>query len=351
MNRRAFIATLPALAVARSLLAAAGASVARIGLCTFSCHQHWKAVADRQEGVKFTDAAGFYRYGRELGAEGVQTGLRSQDPAVAKQMRALIGKSGGYYEAELRLPKNDRELAAFDTDVRLAREAGAAVARAVLMGGRRYETYQTLDEFRRFHAEAGRSLALAEPVVRKHRLQLAIENHKDLTIEEHVALLRQIGSEWVGSLVDTGNSMALLEEPHAVVEALAPLAMSVHLKDMAVQPDANGFLLSEVPLGTGLLDLPRIITTLLRANPRLVFNLEMATRDPLKVPCRQDGYWATFAPGRKATHLAAALARVQANPLKQPPPTVGGKSIGQVLAEEETNNRQGLAWMKKNVRT
>jgi len=34
--------------------------------------------------------------------------------------------------------------------------------------------------------------------------------------------------------------------------------MSVHFKDMAVQPADDGFRLSEVPLGTGALDLPRI---------------------------------------------------------------------------------------------
>ena len=149
--------------------------------------------------------------------------------------------------------------------------------------------------------------------------------------------------------MDTGNNIALLEEPHAVVEALAPFAMSVHFKDMAVQPHADGFRLSEVPLGTGMLDLPRIISTLRRANPGIAFNLEMATRDPLKVPCLANDYWVTF-PERKATQLEAALARVKANPLRQPPPQVTGKPVPRVLADEETNNRHGLAWMLKHLR-
>ena len=78
--------------------------------------------------------------------------------------------------------------------------------------------------------------------------------------------------------------------------------MSVHLKDMAVQPDADGFLLSEVPLGTGMLDLPPASSPrCARRNPAIVFNLEMATRDPLKIPCLTDGYWVTFprTPGRR----------------------------------------------------
>jgi sugar phosphate isomerase/epimerase len=276
----------------------------------------------------------------------VQTPLRG---AKAAEMRALVESGGGYYEGELRLPKVEGELAAFENEVRQTREAGATVARAVFTNGRRYEVFKTLEEFRAFHEQAKRTLALIEPVLRKHQLKAAIENHKDHTTEELVALMRGISSEWVGVLVDTGNNLALLEEPHGVIEALAPFALSVHLKDMAVQSSDDGFLLSEVPLGTGMLDLPRMIATLSKANPALVFNLEMATRNPLRVPCHTESFFATF-PERKATHLDAAMQRVKANPPKQPPPVVSGKTTPQVLSEEETNNRHGLAWMLKQIR-
>lgn len=348
LSRRAFLGVLPALTSARSLLAAAGAGGSRLGLCTFSCHQHWRAAGAKQPGVKFNDAISFFRYARSLGAEGVQTSVRPHSEATARDMRVLVDETGAYYEGELRLPKTDAELAGFEADVRLTRAAGATVARAVFTGGRRYEIFQTMEDFRRFHAGAAASLTRAEPILRRHRLKVAIENHKDHTSEELAAMMRAFSSEWIGVLIDTGNNLALLEEPQATVEALAPFALSVHLKDMAVQPAANGFLLSEVPLGTGLLDLPRIVATLRRAKPALVFNLEMATRDPLVVPCRTSGYWTTF-PGRQATHLEAALARVRANPPRQSPPTLTGKSTRQILAEEETNNRQGLAWMKQNL--
>jgi len=342
MKRRAFIAALPAFAAARSLLGAAGVSQARLGICSFSCHQHWKAAGAQHEGVKFSDAPGFYRYARELGADGVQTGLRSTDVEFAKAMRALVEKDGGYYEADMRLPKTDADRDAFETEVRLAREAGALVARAVFTGGRRYEIFRTLEEFRRFQAESEHSLALAEPVLRKHRLRMAIENHKDHTGDELVALLRKTGSEWIGALVDTGNNLALLEEPQRVVETLAPFAMSVHLKDMALQPHPDGFLLSEVPFGTGFLDLPKMVATLRKANPKIAFNVEMATRDPLLVPCRDEKFWSTFG-GRRAALLDAALARVAQNPPKDAPPKVSGEPLAAVLAAEESNNRRCLA--------
>ena len=234
-------------------------------------------------------------------------------------------------------------------EARLTREAGAEVARAVFTGGRRYEIFKTLNEFRIFHAQAEKTLALIEPVLRRNRLRVAIENHKDHTTDELVALMRKLSSEWIGVLVDTGNNIALLEEPHATVEALAPFALSVHFKDMAVQLCDDGFLLSEVPPGTGSLDLPRIIATLVRSNSRIVFNLEMATRDPLRVPCLTDDFFATF-PERKAAQLDATMSWVKAHPPAQPSPSVSGKTTAQVLTEEETNNRQGLAWMTKHIR-
>ena len=337
MNRRHFL-TSASLVVARSLLAASGAEKSRLGICTFSCHQRWKLTQP-------TNAADFYRYARELGAEGVQSPLRGCEP---KTIRDLVEQTGGYYEGELRLPKSEADLAAFETEVRQTREAGATVARAVFTNGRRYEAFQSLEAFQEFHEQAKRTLALIEPVLKKHGLKLAIENHKDHTTEELVGMMKAISSEWIGVLVDTGNNLALLEEPHAVVEALAPFALSVHLKDMAVQASDDGFLLSEVPLGTGMLDLPRMIAALRKANPGIVINLEMATRDPLRIPCLTDGYFATF-PKRKATHLDAAMQRVRANPPKGAVPSVSGKETAQILSEEEQSNRHGLAWMQQKL--
>ena len=93
--------------------------------------------------------------------------------------------------------------------------------RTVIMPGRRYEQFHSLDEFRQFEARGKQMLERALPIVEKHRVRLAVENHKDQRIDERVALLKQIGSEFVGACVDTGNSFALLDDPIEVVKELA----------------------------------------------------------------------------------------------------------------------------------
>lgn len=348
MIRRTFLAS-TLLAGVRSLLAATGLPPEQLGICTFSCHQHWRAAGGLAGGkidptfVKFRDPLTFYCYARGLGAGSVQTPLRDTPPTA---MRRVVEELGGNYEAEVRLPQSDQALAAFEDDVRRAREAGATVARAVLMGGRRYEVFSTLADYRAFADQSRRILSRIEPVARRHGLKIAVENHKDHTAAELADLMRGLSSEWVGVLVDTGNNLALLEDPAETIGTLAPFVMSVHLKDMALLPVDDGFLLSEVRLGTGMLDLAGIVARLTAVNPSIALHLEMATRDPLRVPCLTDAYFATF-PERKETHLEAAMARVKANPPKGEVPLVAGKPIDAVLAEEEANNRHGLGWMRE----
>ena len=200
-------------------------------------------------------------------------------------------------------------MARFEAEIRTAKRAGADIVRTVMLSGRRYESFASAAAFRRFAESSHHSLSLAAPVAARHGIRLAVENHKDWRADELIAVLKRLGNDHVGVCLDTGNSIALLEDPMEVVEALAPWAFTTHFKDMGLEEFRDGFLLSEVPLGTGVLDLPRAVRVLRSARPEIRFNIEMITRDPLKVPCLTEGYWVTFAdlPGRHLAHMIAVL--------------------------------------------
>ncbi len=291
------------------------------------------------------DPLAFLDYCHSLGAGGVQMGLRNADPGA---VRARAEKHGMWVEAFLGLPADTAAVEGFERSVVAAKAAGATVARIAMLGGRRYETFETLESFRQFAQRSWKSLTLAEPVARQHRFYLAIENHKDWRIDEMLAMLNRISSQWVGVTVDTGNSIALLEDPMAVVEAYAPYALATHIKDMGVEEYPDGFLLSEVPLGEGFLDLPRIVQTLTRARPGVKLALEMMTRDPLKIPVLTAKYWATF-PERKASELAAGLALVRVKKSARPLPRITGLSREQQLELEDRNVRLCLAWSRNQL--
>ena len=262
------------------------------------------------------DPIGFVEHCRAQGAGGVQLSLGTRDREYCARLRDVLRTANMYVEGIVSLPGQPNDVERFERELQTGRDCGADVFRVALLSGRRYETFRTAQQFRDFRERSRQSLTLARPVAERLKVRLAVENHKDYRMEELVELIRWARSPHLGVCVDTGNNVALLETPQETAEALAPHAFTVHLKDMGVAEYNEGFLLAEVPLGAGFLDLPRIIATLRQTNTAIRFNLEMITRDPLRIPCLTRGYWATLEEisGRR---LADMLALVREKAPKQ----------------------------------
>jgi sugar phosphate isomerase/epimerase len=233
-------------------------------------------------------------------------------------------------------------------DVINAKEAGADVLRTVCLSGRRYENFKSWTDFENFRKQSILSLQLVEPMIRKHKIKLAVENHKDWRAPELESLLKEIDSEWLGVTLDFGNSIALMEDPMDVVNTLAPYVMSTHVKDMAVKPYEDGFLLSGVPIGTGILDLPEIVKICKKYNPQVRFSLEMITRDPLKIPCLTDGYWPTFQ-GVSGSELARSLRMVRDKEYKDDLPRISHLTDAAKLEVEENNVVDSLGYSRNKL--
>jgi sugar phosphate isomerase/epimerase len=271
----------------------------------------------------------------------VQTSLGVRDDGYAARVRRLLEAETLYLEGSISLPRAPADVERFDAEVRTAKRCGAVVFRTVLLNGRRYEVFDSPGAFREFLTRAEQALAWAQPVVEKHDLRMAVENHKDLQAAELVDFLKRRNSPLIGVCVDTGNNLALLETPQQTVEALAPHAFTTHLKDMGVEEYRDGFLLAEVPLGTGFLPLANLVATLRGHRPEIRLNLEMITRDPLRISCLQPKYWVTLesVPGRR---LAAMLTLVREKAGK-PLPRVSTLSKAEQLQREDEAVRQSLA--------
>lgn len=341
LTRRQLLASTPA-AFALGHPAPAAGSPSAFGMASFSYTAHLS------RNRKLRDPLAFLRFCRDRGAGGVQIGIPARDAASLNELRRYLDESGMWLEGQVRLPRDAADVERFEADLQAAKAAGAGLVRTVMLSGRRYETFSTAEEYRRFKETSSRSVELAQPVAARQRLRLAVENHKDYRTDELLELLRRIGSEWVGVTVDTGNNLALLEEPLATVEALAPYAFTVHLKDMAVEECPEGFLLSEVPFGRGFLPLPRIVAVLRKHRPEIRFNVEMATRNPLLVPCLTERYWATLAE-LPAPVLARMLARVRERKEGRPLPRVDGWPEDRLLKQEDASARECLAYSAREL--
>lgn len=320
-----------------------------MGVVVHSYASRWNSKTPSQVYPAFTNAIDLLEHCHQIGAGGIQVVVKDWSADFSRKVRTRREKLGLYMEGSIGLPKKAEDVANFEKEVANAREAGAQVLRTVSLGGRRYETFKSRQEFDDFKKSALLALQLSEPVLKKHKIKLGVENHKDWLAPELAAILKQVSSEWVGVTLDFGNSIALLEDPMEVVETLVPFAVSTHVKDMAVAEHTDGFLLSEVPLGKGILDLPKIIALCKKHNPNVTFNLEMITRDPLEIPCLKDEYWATFE-GMPNTALARTLRMVKAHPYKPELPRVSQLTAEERLKSEEDNIVSCLAYSKNELK-
>jgi sugar phosphate isomerase/epimerase len=283
----------------------------------------------------------------EVGAAGAHGGMTDISFDWARRTRRMKEELDMYLEIQTFLPRPD--VSEFEHAVKVAKEAGATSLRVVCLLGRRYELMDTLDDWKQATAEYHRQIAAALPVVERHKMPLGIENHKDWRVDQQVALLERYSSEYLGVCLDTGNNLAVLDDPIETVEKLAPYTVNVHFKDMAMEEYRDGFLLSEVPLGEGMLDMPRITEIIRRARPGVRFSLEMITRDPLPVPCLTDRYWASFDDDNGGRDLARMLTRIRTHQPHAPLPTISGLDAQQRRALEDEMVTRSIDYARERL--
>lgn len=353
LDRRCFLGGLAVssgLAVLSGLAPAADppARRSKMGLASDCWHIHDRAQAAQGQKGDLSDPLLFLQRCYQLGAGGMQVPLGVRDKAYCAGLRKWAEAHEMYIEGSANLADSRFDAEQFEKEVLTAQAVGATVVRTVTIPGRRYEQFNSAEEFARSSQRAAERLRLAEPIMAKHRMRLAVENHKGHRVNERLDLLQRLSSEWIGMCVDTGNSFALCEDPMDVVRAYVPFAFSVHVRDHAVQEYEDGFLFGETAIGQGFFDVPAMVRVLREAHPEVRFSLEVIARDPLRVPVLTPKYWATM-PGVPATDLARTLRTVRAKAPREPLPMVSLLPAGQQVDCEQRMVEDSLAYARAHL--
>lgn len=286
-----------------------------------------------------------------LGLGAVRLSVPKGGLEAARAVRRKLDAYGMRCIVSVAPPASDDAVAAYDAAIASAREMGAVTTHSSFTA-RRYEEFDTFEAFKASFEAHKKSVERAEPILRKHKMRLAIENHKGWRAAEHAAWVTQVGSEYVGVCYDFGNNLSLCEDPAETYRLLAPLTFYVSFKDMAVAPYKDGFLLSEVALGDGILDIPGMVKGLQQRDPDMIFALEMITREPLEIPVFTKKYWVTFddryspLPGRD---LARVLEIVRDTSGKHPLTTTAGLSPEAALKLEDDLIGRSIAYARAHL--
>jgi len=205
----------------------------------------------------------------QLGVDGVSIEtcfLKSLQPAYLSEMKAALDEHGldrvlawGHPDG-LEAGRNHRAWEDLNALIPNVRHLGTRILR-IVASSLRFRDEPPEPQIR----EIAKMLKESAGIAADNDVVLALENHIDYTSTQILEILDRAGSDHLRVTFDTGNALRLMEDPVDAAKRLAPYTAATHIKDLDacrhVSPKEWHFF-SCVPLGTGLIDLPAVVTAL-----------------------------------------------------------------------------------------
>lgn len=252
----------------------------KFGLETESCHLSFQN--GRMDIFQFIDFAA------ETGYDGVMINLipkknlteglgalGKDDPAHIRAVADKIKERGLFVELDTRGTGYGHIAHILD----VAQILGADLVRTFVMAGTGYDNKNLVGSFSKESMEGGlRDIKRLVPLLEKHRVKLAIENHCVETMEEIMELVDRVGSPWVGVLFDICNTLPAWEDPMDAAKLCADRIFSTHIRDELICPGGTDgdYVITGMPLGEGSIDVKGLCRYLLEHTTLNRFNLEMS---------------------------------------------------------------------------
>ncbi len=140
-------------------------------------------------------------------------------------------------------------------------------------------------------------------------VKIALENHAgDMQAREVRTIIEQSGKDFVGSCLDTGNPMWVMEDPQVTLEVLGPYVVTTHIRDSVLYEHQRGAAAQWVALGDGNIDFLKFMVLYRQVCPNASMQLEVITgRPPRVVPYLEPAFWKAF-PKANAAEFARFVA-------------------------------------------
>jgi len=296
------------------------------------------------------DAFGLMDAALELGLSGIEAPLPALSGAPLEAWRDALAQRQLRLVADLPVTL-DAEPELIIGWLEVAARLGAGVVRTtlstILCGDRR-----ALPGGWQAHLER-RAARLRQvlPVARGLGVCLAVENHQDATSADLLRLADLVdGNPAYGITLDTGNPLAVGEDPVEFTRRVAPLIRHVHLKDYTLHAAPQGFRLVRCAAGDGVIDFPEILRIVGKNGHALLPGIEIAAQATRTIPLLADAWWACYPPV-SATELLPLLRLIwaQARPASEPYASAWERGAGspEVQAEEWDLVRRSAAHFRR----
>jgi sugar phosphate isomerase/epimerase len=228
---------------------------------------------------------------------------------LAKRLNLHLETGGGALWNSDPEKNFDETVATLRTNITRAKAMGSPIVRCLIAGSRaalpKGPIDPVIDYVLRVIKQVRSQLTAAG-------IRIAFEIHKDLQAWEYRRLIEAAGPALVGSYLDTGNPVFVMEDPMTTLEELGRYALTVHLRDSVVYETRQGIAVQWVPLGEGIIDFKAFLQRLgeIRTaahNDVSVYIKPITGRPPEILPIYDREYWTRF-PKARAADLARFIA-------------------------------------------
>ncbi len=234
------------------------------------------------------------------------------------------------------------------TTIDLAVRLGAKTVRTIVGGAKLGGDRRPMKgRWQSFLDEILEGLRKATLIAEQAGVNIAVENHQDLTSEELLWLCESIESSRFGITLDTGSTLATAEEPVTFARKVAPYVKNVHLKDYQIYLYDEGYRLVRCLLGEGVVDFPALFEILSETCPEVTMSIELGALEARLVRVLADDYWLDYPP-RTAAQFAHVLRFVLDNVRASGnwrTPFELNESVEAILAYEDQQLEASLAYI------
>ena len=245
----------------------------KLGIDSYCYHRYFGEVYpdQRDPGVRWT----FHDFAKrvvELRVDGVSLEscfFERLDRAYLADMKSLLDEKGlervlawGHPDG-LEAGSNQKAWREMNTLIPKARALGANVMR-IVASSLKFRNEPHAPQIK----AVAKMLKESVKIARDCGVTLAIENHIDYTSSEILEILERVNSDFLRVNFDTGNALRMMEDPVAAAKRLGRYTVATHIKDLEacrhVSPE-EWYFFSSVPVGSGLIDMPGVISALMES--------------------------------------------------------------------------------------
>ena len=175
-------------------------------------------------------------------------------------------------------------------------------------------------------------------------IRIAVENHAgDMQGRELRQLIEAAGKDFVGAVLDSGNPVWTLEDPHVTLEAVAPYVVTSHVRDSALWRIPGGTAVMWTRMGEGNIDIESYLKRYMQACPGRPISLEIMVFAPRKFAWQDPKFWDGY-----KNVVAWEFARFAALADKgQPKPEFTPVPKEQQPGREREDLEASMTWLKK----